>query len=208
MEKIKLAIADDHKLFREGLRQMLRKEEDLEVVIEAADGVELLELLQKNPVDIVLLDLTMPRMDGFEVLKSLRKKAAKCIVVSMHEDGQYILKCIRSGAYGYLLKNADQEELIEAVFQVAEGRKYVPAELSEKMMGVMELEGSLEKGLGAKEKEVLQHLANGLTTKEIANLMFVSTRTVETHRANMMKKMDAKNMAELVSKGFQLKILE
>jgi DNA-binding NarL/FixJ family response regulator len=210
MSKIKIIIVDDHQLFRDGLAGLLTKHEDFELSASLPDGASLLQFLaeQEEP-DIVLLDLTMPNMSGLEVLKKLKKryKKVKTIIISMHDDGNYIVKCAKAGAYGYLLKNADEEELINAIHQVDNGNRYYNADISAKMFQNLSLQSSIPEKLTKREIEVLQYLAEGLITKEIAQKMVISTRTVETHRANMLKKLDVKNTAELIKRATQLHLL-
>ena len=210
MSKIKLIIADDHELFRKGLAELIRKHNDIEIVKSVADGNEFMELINSNiEVDIVLLDITMPKMDGFQVLKELKASNAniKPIVISMHSDGSYIAKCAKSGAYGYLLKNTDEDELILAIRMVNKGKKYFSAEISEKMINFMSIQSVSENVLSNKEIEVLGLISEGLTTKEIAAKLFVSTRTIETHRANILKKLEVKNTAELIKKAAKMNLI-
>lgn len=209
MDKIKIAIVDDHQLFRDGLYSLLSSHEHFTVILSADNGRFFFQQLEKdNLPDVILLDLTMPEMDGFEVLKKLRKgyKTIKTIALSMHDDGNYIMKCARSGAYGYLLKNTDADELVEAINQVHAGKKYFNKAIADRMINIMAIEGSTTKKLSARETEVLSLISKGHTTKEIASQLYISTRTVETHRVNMMKKLAVKNVAELIKKASQLNI--
>lgn len=210
MNKIKLIIADDHELFRKGLAELLRKHDDIKIVKSVADGIEFMELINNQfEADIVLLDITMPNMDGFQVLKELKTSNSdiKPIVISMHNDGNYIAKCAKMGAYGYLLKNTDEAELILAIRSVNNGKKYFSAEISEKMINFMSIQSISEDILSNKETEVLGLIAIGLTTKEIAEKLFVSSRTIETHRANILKKLEVKNTAELIKKATKMNLV-
>lgn len=167
MNKINLIVADDHQLFRDGLTALLNKHEFLNVLTNVEDGLELIKVLKNGMIpDIILLDLSMPNMNGFEVLKTLRKKynTVKAIAISMHDDGNYIAKCAENGAYGYLLKNTDEEEVINAIKQVYNGTKYYNQELSQKMIDSMAEVRSIKK-LTKKESEILELLAKGFTTK-------------------------------------------
>lgn len=207
---IKIVIADDHKLFRDGITSLLASYQDFEVVGSVGSGTELMDILEKGDLpDIVLLDLSMPGMDGFEVLELSKRKHPdlKYIAISMHEEGQYIAKCIRLGAYGYLLKNVDEEELSQAILQVAGGKKYFNRDISDLIIHNMALEGDQFKRLSDRETEVLHYVSEGKTTKEIAEILMVSTRTIETHRMNMMKKLEVQNSAELIKKAVQLKLI-
>ena len=210
MNEIKLIIADDHELFRKGLEELLRKHDDIKIVKSVADGFEFMELVNSQfEADIVLLDITMPNMDGFQVLKELKASNSdiKPIVISMHNDGNYIAKCAKMGAYGYLLKNTDESELILAIRSVNNGKKYFSAEISEKMINFMSTQSISENVLSNKENEVLGLISKGLTTKEIAAKLFVSSRTIETHRANIIKKLEVKNTAELIKKATKMNLI-
>jgi two-component system response regulator NreC len=210
MNKIKLIIADDHELFRKGLAELLRKHDDIKIVKSVGDGLEFMELVNSQfEADIVLLDITMPNMDGFQVLKELKTLASdiKPIVISMHNDGNYIAKCAKMGAFGYLLKNTDEAELILAIRSVSSGKKYFSAEISEKMINFMSAQSTSENVLSNKETEVLGLISKGLTTKEIAVKLFVSSRTIETHRANVLKKLEVKNTAELIKKATKMNLI-
>jgi DNA-binding NarL/FixJ family response regulator len=207
---IKITIADDHQLFRDGMKALISNEPDFLILGSVGTGQELIETLERGPLpDIVLLDLSMPVMDGFEVLRQVKGKfnTVRFIVISMHEDGIYISKCVRSGAHGYLLKNTDNEELFTALRKVYAGEKYFNDEIKELMIQNLALEGTDYRPLSDRESEVLRYVSQGKTTKEIASILFVSVRTVETHRVNMMKKLDVQNTAELISKATQLKLL-
>lgn len=127
MKTIRIIIADDHELFSNGLRELLKNYEDVEVVATVSDGKEFMDYIKSNKnIDVVLLDITMPNMDGFEVLKRIKDTAPliKPVIISMHDEGNYIAKCAKNGAYGYLLKNTDQEELIKVLRIVMQGKKY------------------------------------------------------------------------------------
>ena len=210
MNEIKLIIADDHELFRKGLAELLRKHDGIKIVKSVADGLEFMALVNSPfEADIVLLDIAMPNMDGFQVLKELKNSNSdiKPIVISMHNDGNYIAKCAKMGAYGYLLKNTDEDEIILAKRTVGNGKKYFGAEISEKMINFMSTQSISENVLSNKETEVLGLIAKGLTTKEIAAKLFVSSRTIETHRANILKKLEVKNSAELIKKATKMNLI-
>lgn len=207
---IKILVVDDHKLFRDGVMALLSRNEDFEVLDGVSNGKELLARLAAGMIpDIVLLDITMPEMDGFEVLEIAKRKFSdiRFIAISMHDEGQYIIKSIRSGAYGYLLKNADEEELTKAIYEVSSGKKYFNQHVSDIMINNMVVEGPEPRKLSERELEVLKLVSEGKTTKEIAEELIVSTRTIETHRVNMMKKLDVQNSAELIRKALVLKLI-
>lgn len=207
---IKVAIVDDHQLFREGLASMLLKRDDMNVVGSYDNGNSFLESLEENnDLDVVLLDITLPGLNGLQVLEVLKKKYSniKPIMLSMHDDGNYVVQSVRMGAKAYLLKNVDSDELVHAVEEVYFGRKYFNKHITELLLNSIDLQGDVMRPLSAREKEVLDHIAKGLTTKEIADLLSISTRTVETHRVNMMKKLNVKNSAELIKKAIQLNVI-
>lgn len=211
MRNIKIVIADDHKLFREGLKSLLAKEENFEVIGEATNGRELLELLPELRADVVLIDLSMPEISGLEVLQEAKTRLPhiKFIVLTMYDDGQYVAKSVRNGAFGYLLKNADEEELKTAIRQVVlQGKKYFNPHISELLINSMAIQQPRAQNLSEREQEVLYLVAQGKTTKDIAHELFVSTRTIETHRANIMKKLEVHNTAELIKKAMELKLID
>jgi DNA-binding NarL/FixJ family response regulator len=210
MSKIRLIIADDHELFRNGLKELLKKHDDVEVIKSVGDGKAFIDIIKsQHDIDIVLLDITMPNMDGFRVLNEMKilNSHVKPIIISMHDDGNYIAKCAKNGAYGYLLKNTDQDELIKAIRIVYSGNKYFSPNISEKMINFMSNNSISTNILSKKEKEVLGLLSEGLTTKEIAEKLFVSSRTIETHRANIIKKLEVKNTAELIKKATKINLI-
>lgn len=207
---IKIAITDDHELFRIGLSELLKKQEDFQIVAELSNGQEFLDFLsEKKAVDIVLLDITMPVLDGFEVLEALSKTnyTVKPMIISMFDDGNYIAKCAKNGAFSYLLKNTDEFELLKAIRTVANGNKYFSPTIAEKMINYISTQDTNTKKLSNKESEILLLISKGLTTKEIATELFVSSRTIETHRANILKKLDVKNTASLIKKAAKNKLI-
>ncbi|WP_010135120.1 response regulator [Ochrovirga pacifica] len=211
MNKINIIVADDHQLFRDGLTALLNKYKHLNVLKNVEDGIALFQELKniKPQPDIILLDLSMPNMNGFEALKKLKKeyRDIKTIAISMHNDGNYIARCAQYGAKGYLLKNTDEEEVIQAIKQVYDGHKYYNHELSQKMIDSMARVDNAKK-LTKKETQILEMISKGMTTKEIATKLYISTRTVETHRSNMLKKLEVKNTVELLNTATSLNIIE
>lgn len=209
MTFIKIMVVDDHQLFRDGLLALLSKDEDIHIIGTASSSEELLEALNTKHPHVVLMDISMKEMDGLEAIRLAKHThpEVKFVVLTMHAEGQYVVKAVRNGAYGYLLKNADEDELLEAIHTVFSGKKYFNDEISQLMIGNMALEGEPHKKLSNRETEVLKLVSEGKTTKEIADQLFVSTRTVETHRVNMMKKLKVQNTAELIKKAAQLKLL-
>ncbi len=208
MSTIKTMIVDDHQLFRNGIVSLLSKNEAIEVVGEASNAEQLLELLETTKIHVVLMDISMPGMNGLEAIAAAREKfpEVRFIVLTMHAEGQYVVKAVRSGAFGYMIKNSDESELIHAIREVANGKKYFNSEISQLMIGNMAMEESHKK-LSDREQEILTLVSEGKTTKEIAEEIFVSARTVETHRVNMMKKLNVQNSAELIKKAAHLGLI-
>lgn len=209
MSKIKIIVVDDHQLFREGMLSLLAKNDGLDIVGEAENADRFFELMDTADPHVVLIDITMPGLNGLEVIKMSKSRypAAKFIVLTMHAEGQYVVRAVRNGAFGYLIKNADEQELLDAIETVASGKKYFNSEISQLMIGNMAIEEESDKKLSEREQEVLELVSEGKTTKEIAEQLFVSARTVETHRVNMMKKLNVQNTAELIKKAAHLKLI-
>ncbi len=210
MNVIKVVIADDHQLFRNGIVSILQKDAQFEVVGDAADGNDFLKLLETKNVDVALVDLSMPGMSGQDVITQAKQlyPQTRFVVLTMHDEGQYVVKSVRSGAHGYLLKNVDENELKTAIKEVYAGRKYFNRHITELMinnMGVVE--NAAENELTPRELEVLKLVSEGRITKEIANQLSVSTRTIETHRVNMMKKLGVQNTAELITKAAKMNLI-
>jgi DNA-binding NarL/FixJ family response regulator len=214
MEKIKIILADDHILVREGFKSLLSKKKEFEVVGEAENGEELLELIDHTIADVLLIDISMPRLNGIEAIGQMKKinPNLKFIMLTMHEEAEYILKSIQAGANGYLLKNVESEELGNAIRTVAKGGKYFNAAISNIMIeNISQWPGQNKEEpseLTAREKEILQYVADGLSTKLIADKLSISTRTVETHRVHIMRKLQVSNGAEMVKKGLEQKIIK
>ncbi len=199
---IQVSITDDHELFRSGIAMLLKDSSEIEVVLQTASGEELLSSLKKQLVDVALVDISMTGQTGLETIAQCRSQfpTVKCIVLTMHHEGQYVMQAIRNGAFGYLLKDCDKAELTQAIIDVYQGKKHFKQNISDLMIESVTMEADVQK-LSAREKEILTLVAEGKTTKEIAEKLYVSTRTVETHRRNILKKMDVQNTAELVRKA-------
>ncbi|MFL5729407.1 MAG: response regulator [Cytophagaceae bacterium] len=213
MDKIRIILADDHILVREGFKSLLAKKKEFEVVGEAENGKALLELLENLSADVLLVDISMPQMNGIEAIAQMKKinPNLKFIMLTMHEEAEYILKSIQAGANGYLLKNVELDELENAIKTVANGGKYFNSTVSNIMIENISRNPDPNKEelseLTAREKEILQYVADGLSTKLIADKLSISARTVETHRVHIMKKLQVSNGAEMVKKGIELKII-
>jgi len=208
----RIIIADDHVLFRRGLKNLLGARSDLEVIGEAGDGPQLLDLLNRSLPDIIFLDISMPSLRGIEAVHEIKKAypRVKILILTMHKDKQYLEQAISAGARGYLLKEETDTELFRAIEKIRRGRIYVSPNLVEELTEdwVLTLRGQSNASpkiqqLTVREKEVLKLIGEGKASKEIAALLFISTRTVERHRANLMQKLDAKKTADIVRHAIQ-----
>ncbi len=214
MKKINIVIADDHILIRDGIKALLQTVEEFEVVGEATDGEELVQFIDTLNPDIVLLDITMPKKTGIEVISEVKKynHTVKFIILSMHDNPEYVLKSVQAGALSYLLKNTDHEEIIKAVKTVSAGQKYFSPDIYSIILNGLAnpdlIKGNqLSDTLTKREKEILKEVSMGLSTKLIADKLCISVRTVETHRINLMKKMEVHNSAELIKKAMELNLI-
>ncbi len=198
---IRIVLVDDQELVRAGVRKVLEGEPGMVVVGEADDGNALMKLLREVEADIIVLDLNMPGRDGFEALRDLNMAdiAVKVLVLSLHDDSQYVARAVRDGAHGYLLKDSAVQELPLAVRTVMQGQPFysprAQAALSEALRNGQRLDPV--DLLSPREQEVLKRVAGGLSSKEIGATLNISPRTVETHRASLMRKLDLHSVAEL-----------
>lgn len=200
--KVRILLADDHELMRDGLRSVLEREPDLEVVGEAGSGREAVERVRELKPNLVLMDVAMADLNGIEATQQIHAECpeTKVVALSSHSDRRYVVSILRAGASGYVLKSDAYEELRRAVRAVIGGRSYLSVAVAG---GVLESlraggqEGSVYELLGPREREVLQLLAEGLSSPEIAGRLHISTSTVETHRRNLMRKLDLHSVAEL-----------
>lgn len=201
--KIRVLIADDHALVRAGIRALVEKIEGVVVVGEAGKGSEALELVEEHRPDLMLLDLTMPDGGGFEVLAHVRKQfpEIRAIVLTVHEAGEYAIRALREGAAGFLLKSAASTELEQAIQTVITGERYISPEMSKKIVeevGKGTTKRELLDTLSPRQREVLRLIAEGRTTKQIAQELGISVKTVETHRAQLMERLGIRDVAGLV----------
>jgi DNA-binding NarL/FixJ family response regulator len=204
MTPIRLMLVDDHKLVRAGLRALLQSMPEVEVVAEAAHGREALSLMATGQPDVILMDIGMPEMNGLEATARIVKDFPKSrvIILSMHSSEEYVLKALRAGAVGYLIKDAGSAELEVAVMAVARGETYLSPAVSKHVVGeyvrrVSGEEHPLEV-LTPRQREILQLLAEGHSTQDIAQTLNISVKTVETHRAQLMERLDIHDLAGLV----------
>lgn len=203
---MRVLLADDHSIVRRGMRSLLETEDSIEVVAEAADGLEALRLCEEHHPDLLILDVAMPRLNGIDVAARVQKMQhpPRAIMLSMHLDESYVMRSLNAGARGYLLKDATDEDLLPAIRAVAAGKSYFSPAVSG-MLAEEYVEQLQERGLTDsydlltdREKEVLQLLAEGRTNKEVAALLEVGLSTVETHRGNLMQKLGLHSTAEIV----------
>lgn len=199
--RTRVLLADDHNLVRAGVRRILESQPGFEVVGEVADGAAALAALATTRPDVLVLDLSMPGMDGFELLQRARAAApdVKRLVLSMHQDPEYVARAVREGADGYLLKDSAVQDLVNAIEAVRAGRTFYSPEVQRSLSEVAYGGGAspLDE-LTTREREVLKCIAEGLSSKDIAARFDISTRTVESHRANLMRKLTVRSVAQLV----------
>ncbi len=207
---IKIIIADDHQLFIDGIKSLVKSMKNMEIIAEVANGKLLLEALENNKCDIILMDINMPEMDGVEATKQVKIKypSIKILMLTMFSNREYIEKLLRAGADGYLLKNTGKAELQEAIETIINGESYVSKEVTERIMEGLQKKKNAEKNtyiveLTEREIEVLKLIVQEFTTAEIAEKLFISTHTVETHRKNLISKLNVRNIAGLVKYAMQ-----
>lgn len=216
MEKINLLIADDHKIFREGLAELLKKEKEIKVMGLVGNGSEVKDALNTNEINVVLMDITMGETNGIELTAEVKNiyPDLKVLALSMHEEKNYIVKMLEAGASGYILKNAGKEEMLNAIHTVANGNTYFSSQVSAKLLehltnpGAAKKQGHEGTPLSDREVEVLKLIANEYSNPEIAEKLFISVRTVDTHRRNLLDKIGAKNTAGLVKYTLQNNMLD
>ncbi|HXS98468.1 MAG TPA: response regulator transcription factor [Candidatus Limnocylindrales bacterium] len=207
MKPLRILIADDHEFIRRGIRAVLEKQPNCEIVGEAADGREAVQLAATSRPDIAILDVTMPELNGFDATRQMLQENPniKVLVLSMHESEQIVREVLASGARGYILKSDAGRDLLSAVDSLASGKPFFTSKVSELLLNVYLKRGAAPQESGdppsvltAREREILQLLAQGKSNKEVATALYISVRTVETHRSNMMSKLNLHSMAELV----------
>jgi DNA-binding NarL/FixJ family response regulator len=214
MRRTTVVLADDHPLVREGLRALLEAQEDFAVVGQAADGLVTVELVERLRPDILLLDLMMPGLNGLEVARQVAQCSPKTRVVmlSMHANEPYVLVALRNGVAGYLLKDASSDEVVRGMREVAAGRRYLSASLSERAIEAYAHKGQSEpldvyETLSSREREVLQLTAEDYSAGDIAARLGISPRTVESHRAAFMRKLGLRSQADLIRYALRRGIL-
>lgn len=209
-----IIIIDDHALVRKGLRSLLEGTHKFKIIGEAADGYEALRKIETLKPDLALLDLSMPKMDGFSAIKRIKdiSPKTKVLVVTMHYDRTYLAQALKNGADGYLLKGADPDELYLACQSLLAGRSYVSSEISGQLIegfltGTSEIASPLD-ALTSREMEVMKLVAEGHTNKAVANILFISPKTVDKHRTNLMRKLSVHNLSQLREAAREFGVLE
>ncbi|EEX93949.1 two component LuxR family transcriptional regulator [Vibrio orientalis CIP 102891 = ATCC 33934] len=203
---IRLILADDHRLMQDGLKSRLEREDNLDIIACVGTGTEALEATLELKPDVLLLDINMPNLNGIEVLEQLAKtsSATSVIMLSMHDSRDYVVRSVKAGAKGYVLKDVGSEELVMAINQVAQGRSYLCPQASDRLLEqINEAPEEKDDTLSKRESDVLKAIANGAGNKEIADSLHISVRTVETHRLRIKKKLGATSTAALVKLALQ-----
>jgi len=204
MNPIRILIADDHNLVRDGIRAILQHVEGFQVVDEACDGLEVLEKMRTKKPNLILMDIGMARLNGLDATERVKKEFpdARVVILSMHANEEYVLRALRSGASGYLLKDAKKQELIFAIRAVAEGNTYLSPQVSRRVIDTyvssVEKEASPLEQITPRQREILKLIAEGRTNKEIAQVLNISVKTVDTHRTQLMERLDIHDIAGLV----------
>jgi two-component system response regulator NreC len=203
-DQIRVLIADDHTIVRSGVRLLLEAEPDMEVVGEAIEGNEALAKVDSLRPDVVLMDITMPGIDGLEATRQIKSQwpETKVLVLTMHRSDEYFFEMIKAGASGYLLKGAETSELTHALRIVAQGEVYIYPSMANKLvkgyLNSLESKENSESILSPREEEILQLLVDGYSNKEIAEKLVISSSTVHTHRSNLMRKLNLNNRHDLI----------
>ena len=199
---IRIVVADDHTIVREGLKQLLGAAGDLEVVGEASDGGQVMERVRALDFELLLLDMSMPGRSGIELIKLVRaeKPKLRILILSMHEESQYAVRAIRAGAAGYLTKESASKQLVEAIRKVAAGGAFISAEVAQQLaLGAMpDAEGPPHAALSDREFQIFRMIADGLSVSDIAARLSLSVKTVSTHKSNILRKMNMTTQAELI----------
>jgi DNA-binding NarL/FixJ family response regulator len=197
--KVKILIADDHGIVRSGLKLLLDRQADLEVVAEAEDGVEALEKVLTERPDLAILDVTMPRMTGLQATHEIKKHApeVQVLILSMHDDERYLFEALRAGAAGYVLKRAADKDLLDAVHAAVRGEPFLTPSAQQSLIRDF-LERGEQPELTPREQEIVKLIAEAHTNREIAEILHLSEKTVESHRANVLQKLGMRDRVELV----------
>lgn len=214
MAKIKIIIVDDHQMFRDGIKLALNEEEEFDIIGEAGNGHELFELMKKQEPDLVITDISLPDISGIDISERLNKEypAIKVLVLSMHSNEEFIYKALIAGADGYLPKETSISELTKAIIKINSGKDYFNKDISDKLIHAFKkknhTKNETENTLTKREKEIIRLIVEGLSNKEIADQLFISIRTVDTHKNNIMHKLHLKSSVELVKYAIKNNLAE
>lgn len=217
MQKIRVLLVDDHKMVRDGIKSIMKKENKIDIIGEADNGITAIEFLKKEHenVDLIIMDISMPRLNGIETTKIITNsyENIQVLAFTMFDEGSDILKMIEAGASGYITKSAGKEEIINAINAIAKGKKYYGSKISATLINafVNETESRGKKndiGLTKREEEVLNFVSKGLTNIEMANKLSLSQKTIESHKGNIFRKFGVKNTASLISRALKIGVIE
>nr|WP_252734512.1 MULTISPECIES: response regulator transcription factor [Arenibacter] len=215
-------MADDHSLVRDGIRALLEEDDNYVVIGEVSNGKEAVQMVLDKKPDLLIIDIRMPEMNGIEAVEELKRNssATKCIILSMHDSEEYILKSVNAGASGYLLKDTGKMEFLKAISTVEQGGKYFSGDISNVLVNNLLSQGQTKQeskpqtkngnnsfGITSKELQILELVLSGLTNKQISEKLQKSKRTIETHRFNLMRKMGVNNLMDLARKAQEYKLI-
>ncbi len=211
MNKIRVMIADDHAMVRQGLKTIIELEDDIEVVSQAANGEQAVFLARQDKPDIILMDINMPVLNGLQAIKILKEENSNCkiIVLTLHQDREYLFRTVQLGCEGYVLKDAESSVLIEAIRSVYQEKTYIQPNMTGELVKefnritLIEQDNSITKNLTNREIEVLKLIADGLINKEIAKNLFISEKTVKNHISNIFKKLDVNDRTQAAIYAFK-----
>lgn len=209
-----IVVADDHKIVREGLVKLLEARSDFTVIGEASDGEEAVQMVLEKQPDVVIMDIWMPRLSGIDATRRIGKQGshAKILVLSMHESRTYVEEVLRAGASGYIVKNSASSDLLQAIDAVRSGASYLSPAITQQVVDAIARPGDSSPSgvamLTDREREVLQLIAEGLSSKEIANMLGVSLKTIDSHRSNLMEKLDIHKVSGLVRFAIRAGLVE
>ncbi len=211
--RYRIVLADDHAMFRRGVKRIIQENAELEVVGEAADGLQLLEIIKHSPPDMVIADVSMPNLRGLEATREIKMAfpEVRVIILTMHKDKEYLYHALSAGAEGYLLKEDADIELFSAINAIRQGGTYISRLLAPQLTDIFMERQRGQEGQGklpselltTREREIIKLIAEGKSSKEIASLLYISSRTVQHHRANIMRKLNFKKTADLVKYAIQ-----
>ena len=209
IKKIKVLIAEDHVMVRQGFLVLLNAQPDIEVIGEAADGNEMIELAENLRPDVVLADISMPNLNGIEATKLIRQRYPNTpvVIITIHTSSSYVIRALRNGARGYVVKNDNFQHVIQAIKTVSLGQRYLSDQVSEQIIDAViagtSLDYNLDERISVREREILQLIAEGNTNSQIAKKLVISARTVETHRTNLMRKLDLNSQIDILRYAIQ-----